>query len=162
MAWRTTERDRECVPEPHESVQSLQPLNVDTWQCTGHAPRLHVLVSDRWPHALPPCDFSRSMVRERIAIPSLPHVTEQLPQSAQADSWQSTAHGTTLHSCDSERSGHATPPFATAVAMVRSRICTPPPHVVEHAFHVAHTVTTQSVGQDATLHASSSLRLGHT
>mmetsp|Transcript_4353 Transcript_4353/g.10113 ORF Transcript_4353/g.10113 Transcript_4353/m.10113 type:complete len:216 (-) Transcript_4353:1996-2643(-) len=120
-------------------------------------------------HGSPPKrSFSRSLVRMRFPDPQ---EVEQLSQSLQSPSLQSTGHGASEHSKVSVRLlGHGTPPNADSTWAILNLRLTPPPQVVEHPDQGDQSVTTQSTGHctwlqaaswnDSPVHAAPPSRLG--
>ena len=89
---------------------------------------------------------------DRVCVP-LPQLWVHGVQSLNADATQSTGHGCSLHGCVSFKAGHATPPCAACVVIVRCRILKPPPHDWLHVELAPQSDTTQSTGQSCVLHA---------
>ena len=94
-------------------------------------------------HATPPWAACCVTVRVCVCTPP-PHFLSQNDQSDHALTPQSTGQAIVLHGCESSKAGHATPPCAAAVVIVRERICVPPPQRVEQAPNADHADTTQS------------------
>jgi hypothetical protein len=72
---------------------------------------------------------------------------EHSDQEVKDETTQSIGHAWTLHCCDDARVGHAVPPCAGLIEMLRALVCEPPPQVTEHEVQSPHAETTQSMGQ---------------
>ena len=94
-----------------------------------------------------------------VGAASSSHVLKQAHPEHEAP-----GHACGLHALSvSVSAGHTLPPFATGVPTDRVRVLAPPAHVTEHDPHVAHSSTTQLIGQASVLQASdSSVSAGHT
>ena len=104
----------------------------------GHARVLHASVftcSDAAGHSAPPHDAGVNTTRFNVCTPP-PHVAEQRPDGKKLLMTQSTLVHAGAHACVLQRSlltfsasaGHALPPLAGDVRILRMNICTPPPH----------------------------------
>jgi hypothetical protein len=125
-----SERERDCVPPPHVTVQLEYVPHVPMTQSTGHAAVLQSLTSSVTGQPVPPCATGVVIVLERDCEPP-PHVAVQLEYVPHALTMQSTGHAAVLHSTRSLVKGHALPPL-TGSTWVRERDCAPPPHVIVH------------------------------
>src|SRR3954465_5542581 len=96
---------------------------------------------------MPPFAAGVVTVRLRVWVPP-PHVAEQVDQSLQALTAQSTGigHAWVLHAWLSISAGQAMPPFAAGAVPVRLRDWVPPPHVAEQADQSLQALTMQSAG----------------
>jgi len=143
----TTVRVCDCSPPPHALEQVNQLPHSDTTQSTGHGsvPHARTWLNDVG-HAAPPCAACCVIVRVCVCSPP-PHALVQADHSDHALTPQSTGQANVLHGCESSKAGHATPPCAAAVVIVRERICVPPPQRVEQAPNADHADTTQSTAK---------------
>jgi len=71
----------------------------------------------------------------------VPHGLVHADHADHADTAQLTGQARVLHCCDCDNAGHERPPWAAATVTERICICTPPPHVLEHADHADHALT---------------------
>jgi hypothetical protein len=129
-----TVRERNWVPPPHDLLQVDHEPHAPTWQWIGHAPRLHVVVSDRLPQATPPLALTVVVVRVRSAEP-LPQDSEQVLQLPKAVWSQSTGQACALHVCSAVVGPHIFPPKSTSVVVVRARVDKPEPHDLLQMVH---------------------------
>ena len=137
----------------------LQACQSSTTQSAAHACSLHARISVRYGHAYPPCCSCEITLRLRDCTPPAQdwlHVSHAL----KAATTQWCGHGPSLHACVSAECGHAAPPHSGATVM-RERLCTPAPHVVVQVLHWLKSGTTQSTGQQCSLHARVSSACGH-
>jgi hypothetical protein len=72
-------RPRVCRPVAHVLEHAVQLLQEDMTQSTGHGELLHVPMSSRFWHALPPCAGAMRTVRVRFHTPP-PQLLSQAPQ----------------------------------------------------------------------------------
>jgi len=143
------ERERDCVPVPHDLVHGVQALKARTVQWIGHGPWLHGRVSAVCGQRAPPlsgCTF----VRERRWKP-LPHDLEHVDQAPKLPILQSVGQTCMLHVWPSLWCGHALPPNAGSVS-VRVRVCEPVSHDFVQAVQLPQSAMTQSCGQTCVLH----------
>ena len=139
-------RVRVISPSPQVALHADEAVHPDTRQATGQECSLQPLLSKSVGHAAPPSAVGLTISRTRCWEP-LPHSSVQLPQGCHPPTTQSTAHGTTLHSADSVRSGHALPLPDDSTIIVRECVLMPPPHAKEQLSKIPHSDTTQSMGQ---------------
>jgi hypothetical protein len=71
-----------------------------------------------------------------------------------------TGHGSVLQARDSSSAGHAAPPLAAAVTMLRVRTWVPPPQGSEQGPQADQSLTTQSTGHGSVLQERDSLSTG--
>ena len=109
----------------------------------GHACVLHTR-SDAFGHRTPPWAACTCTVTARVWSPP-PQLAEHVVHACSTNT-QSIGHNCVLQFCSSERWPHAAPPFCATVVIVRSRLCTPPPHHSVHELHSVNADTTQSMG----------------
>jgi hypothetical protein len=88
------ERERDCVPVPHDLVHVVQALKARTVQWIGHGPCVHERVSAVCGQDLPPFRGART-TRERRCRP-LPHDFVHVPQLAQLPMRQSVGQACAL------------------------------------------------------------------
>ena len=110
-------------------------------------------------HGWPPLAAAVVTGRARVCTPP-PHVRLQLPQAPKVPATQSMGHSCALHVCVSCVVGHATPPLATCVTVLRVRCCEPPPHDSEQGAHEPQSDTAQSMGHVPVPHDCVSDRVG--
>ena len=154
-------RERELRPVPHDALQPLHPPHALWRQSMGHAAEPHTAVSIKSGQPLPPNEGVVVASRCRMRMPP-PQLTEQLVQSPNEVTTQSMGQTWGIHTCSAVSAPHALPPSCTAVATVRLLVCTPAPHVFEHALHADHCDSTQSTGHASDAHERSSASSGHT
>jgi hypothetical protein len=154
-------RVRAFVPEPHVCVHEPHEPQGPITQSTGHGSIEQESDSLRTPQAVPPLSGVVVGERERAFVPP-PHVMVHADQADHAERTQWTGHEPLLQTCVWLVSPQAAPPWAIGVAIARERVCVPAPHVLEHAPHVSHGASTQSMGQASLLHDWVPLRYGHT
>mmetsp|Transcript_93384 Transcript_93384/g.301866 ORF Transcript_93384/g.301866 Transcript_93384/m.301866 type:complete len:228 (+) Transcript_93384:695-1378(+) len=124
---------------------------------------LQILCSSRsWSAAAgqwPPPSASSSTFRLRSSRPP-PQAREQLDQSVQSPSVQSSAQGSMPHSSEAAVCPQGSPPRLgkTATSRVRSR--TPPPHSAVQPLQPPQSPKTQSTGHDSSLHGRTISRGG--
>lgn len=87
-------------------------------------------------------------MRDCVDLPP-PHVAEHGDHVDQALTLQSTGHG---QACDCDKLGHAAPPLAGCVMMVRVCVCDTP-QALGHTDQTDHSLTLQLTGQPCVLHA---------
>jgi hypothetical protein len=127
-------RERTCLPPPQLAEHGLQLLHMDMTQSTGQASVLQMRMSEVRPHSMPPKAAGTCTERNCVCMPE-PHECVQPVQSPHSDMTQSTGHGPVLQRRRSVSAGHSTPPKLTSVTIWRERVCSPLPHVSEHADH---------------------------
>jgi len=143
-----TLRVANCTPPPQALVHLEKDDQWLTRQSTAQAAALHVCVASRAGHAAPPLDAGVSTLRDCVDLPP-PHVAEHGDHVDQALTLQSTGHG---QACDCDKLGHAAPPLAGCVMMVRVCVCDTP-QALGHTDHADHSLTLQLTGQPCVLHA---------
>lgn len=148
----STLRLRVLVPVAHVTVHGEYAPQADTTQSTGQGCSLQDRAWSSAGHAAPPWAGDVVTLLDRVCVP-LPQLWVHGVQSLNADTTQSTGHGCSLHGCVSFKAGHATPPCAACVVIVRCRILEPPPHDWLHVELAPQSDTTQSTGQSCVLHA---------
>jgi len=153
-AATNTDRVADCMPPPQVAEQPDQPDHADTTQLVGHGCMLHACVCSNAGQAAPPLAEEVMMLRVLDEMPPPHDAVHGVQVRLHALTTQSTGHGCVLHACVSCNDvGHAAPPLAACCVMVRLCVCTPPPHVAEHALHALHSDTPQSTGQACVLQA---------
>ena len=154
-----TVRERFWEPAAQVTEQADHEVQRPTTQLMGQASTLHLRF---WPsagHTTPPKATATLMPRERVWEPP-PQVRLQVDQADQGLMTQSTGQAGTLQACFWARTGHATPPWATATLIPRERLWEPPPQVRLQVDQADQADTTQLTGQAATLQACFSARPG--
>ena len=73
-------------------------------------------------------------------------VFEHADQELHLPTTQSTGQACLLHAREDLRSGHALPPYATFVLMLRALDCVPEPQDLLQLLQALHVLTTQSTG----------------
>lgn len=147
-AGRATDRAR--IRRPASELQLLeqtpQCVQLDGRQSSGHAGKLHSIVSDSSGQLLPEAAWAITMNRERLDVAS-PHVVAEHAESQEL-------HIETIQSCEQTSGLHRpvstvdsgqerpVPDGSTAILLVRER--TPPSHEAEQLVHGLQLVITQS------------------
>jgi hypothetical protein len=154
----STDRDRDCMPSPHVTVQPDQAVNGDHTQLLGQQPPFAV---QAWlsmsTSQVPPQVSGINLERVRDCVPR-PHVTEQDDHADHAERMQLEAQQVPPHMPDSiNGAGQSAPPHDCCMVTERLRRRVPVPHVCEHALHCDQSLTEQSCGQQPVLHACESL-----
>lgn len=117
----------------------------------GHSCVLHVRYRLSG-HSSPPC-FGETMTTILRCCDPPPQDREQADHGFHSKvQWM--GQGCVLQFCDSVRSGHAAPPFVTAVVIERVLVMIPPPQGAEQEVNPVHGDTVQSTGQACTLHSA--------
>jgi len=129
------ERERDCVPVPHDLVHGVQALKARTVQWIGHGPWLQACVSALCGQAAPPLRGCTTM-RERRCEPR-PHDFVHVLQAPKLPTLQSTAQVCLLQSRVSALCGQASPPLSGCV-FERERDCEPVPHDFVHVVQAFH------------------------
>ena len=145
-----TERERDCVPWPHDLLHAVQRLKALTVQWIGHAPWSQARVSALCGQAAPPLVGCVS-VRERRCEPA-PHDVVHVVQALKAPTPQSFGQACVLHLRVSALCGQALPPKLGCLVW-RSRVAAPVPQDLLHALHLFQLPVLQSIGQTCLLHA---------
>jgi hypothetical protein len=108
---------------------------------------------------------ARVVVRVRDLLAVVPHVAVHADHCAHCDTSQSTGGsmhaGITVHVDVSDALPAHEPPHASAVVLVRERVCVPAPHVTEQPDHAPNADHTQLLGQQPALQLSLSLDTSH-
>lgn len=110
----STRRDCTWVPPLHDLEHGVHADHPPTTQLTGQGWVLHGCVCDKTGHPLPPKATLRTTDRVCVCEPP-PQVLEHADHDDQPLTSQLTGQGCVLHACDSDKAGHATPPWAAAV-----------------------------------------------
>ena len=131
-------------------VHGVHLVHLDMTQSTGHVRVWHTPVSSMTGQRLPPWAILTVTVRTRLREP-LPQLKLHGPHFENGDTMQSTGHLCVLQLTDSRRPGHALPPWAACIVIVRERDCVPhegyvvcEQHERVHGVHLLHLVTSQS------------------
>ena len=144
-------RLRLCWPLPQVLVQVDQAFHADTSQWTGQGPSEHAWLWLSSGQATPPCAAAVVTWRERVWVPAA-QVLEHSDQEVKEDTTQSIGQAWTLHCCWEFSVGHATPPKALFLVLLRSRVLVPAPHDFVHGDQALHSLTRQSRGHEYWLH----------
>ena len=146
-------------PPPQLAVHAVALAQLVTAQSTAHGSVEHDCVSDSGGQLAPAlCEITD---RVRVWVPP-PHVRLHSAHGDHPETAQFDGHACLLQARVSDSAGHEAPPRAADVTTVRNRVARPPAalHSMLHSPHACHSVTEQSMGHGAELHAMASTSLG--
>ena len=98
--------------------------------------------------------MERERTCEPAGYPEVVHDFVHVDHAPNAESTQSTRHGTELHERWSDSVAHATPPNAAGVVIARILDCWPLPQLRLQVDHSFHSESTQSIAQANSLHGT--------